>query len=150
MRGRGREPEGRMAEGGWRISDNCQHDETESNGPLPTNSDLIGVQFTDLRHPPSAIQNDLRTPSKVSRPLSPECRLVFRTADPTCAASEFATLASEVTDWPRVLILAEREMATARLARAVVDTGDGVPGDISQLLRRQALTDELRMQYLSR
>ena len=86
----------------------------------------------------------------MSRPLSPECRLVFRTADPTCAASEFATLASQVTDWPRVLILAEREMATARLARAVVDTGKGVPGEVSPLLRRQALADELRMQYLSR
>ena len=86
----------------------------------------------------------------MSRPLSPECRLVFRTADPACASSEFATLASQVTDWDRVLILADREMATARLARAVVDAGDGVPGEVSQLLRRQALADELRMQYLSR
>jgi len=86
----------------------------------------------------------------MTRPLSPECRLVFRTADPACASSEFATLASQVTDWERVLILAQREMATARLARAVVDAGNGVPSEVSTLLRRQALTDELRMQYLSR
>ena len=45
----------RRADGGYRTTANTTR--TESIGQMPTNSDLIVVQFTDLRHPPSAIEN---------------------------------------------------------------------------------------------
>ena len=86
----------------------------------------------------------------MTRPLSPECRLVFRTADPACATAEVASLAAEIVDWERVLVMAEREMATSRLARALADAGDAVPGEVAEHLRRNALVIELRMQFLSR
>jgi hypothetical protein len=52
----------RMADGGWRMAEGGYRTtvntiRTESIGQVPTNADLIVVQFTDLRHPPSAIQN---------------------------------------------------------------------------------------------
>jgi hypothetical protein len=55
-----------------------------------------------------------------------------------------------VSDWERVMAIAERELATAHLARALHEIGKGVPADTLEDARRKALALELRMQYLAR
>ena len=84
------------------------------------------------------------------RLLTPECRLVFRTADPRCTPSELRPLISGVTDWERVIFIAEHEMATAHVARALHQIESGIPADILADVRHRALTLEIRMQYLAR
>ena len=84
------------------------------------------------------------------RPLSPECQLVFRTADPACTPLELAPVVEHVSDWMRVVAIAEREAATIQLARALIAIGEGVPGVFLNDIRRRALAIELRMQYLAR
>ena len=86
----------------------------------------------------------------MTRPLTPECRLVFRTADPPWTSSELSPLVSRVSDWERVIAIAEREMATPHVARALHQIGNGVPADVLDDLRRKALALEIRMQYLAR
>lgn len=84
------------------------------------------------------------------RPLSAESRLVFRTADPRCTPGDLTPLASAVSDWERVTVIAGRELATAHLARALHAIGNDVPAPILEDTRRKALALELRMQYLAR
>jgi hypothetical protein len=86
----------------------------------------------------------------VTRPLSPECRLVFRTADPRCTPADLTPLVSTVSNWQRVAAIADRELATAHLARALHAVGNDVPPALLDDLRRQAQALELRMQYLAR
>ena len=86
----------------------------------------------------------------MTRPLSPECRLVFRTADPRCTPADFTPLVSAVSNWERVTAIADRELATAQLARALHAIGNGVPPAILEDTRRKALALELRMQFLAR
>jgi hypothetical protein len=76
--------------------------------------------------------------------------LVFRTADVSCAPGELASVASSVTDWERVMVIAERELATAQVARALHSLSAEVPVPVLDDARRQALAIELRMQFLSR
>jgi hypothetical protein len=85
-----------------------------------------------------------------ARPLSPECRLLFRVADPGVPAAELVQLCREVRDWRRVVLLADRELATAGLWRAIAATeGAVVPGEVAQYLRTQALMMTFRMQRLA-
>jgi hypothetical protein len=42
----------------------------------------------------------------VTRPLSPECRLLFRTADLTCPPAELASFVAAVSDWERLMAMA--------------------------------------------
>jgi hypothetical protein len=86
----------------------------------------------------------------VKRPLSAECRLVFRTADQFCTASEIGALVREVVDWDRVVAIAEREMAVMHLARALPTSSESVPPEVYDVLRRRAQAIELRMQYFAR
>jgi len=55
-----------------------------------------------------------------------------------------------ISDWERVMAIAERELAVAHLARALHDIGKGVPAGTLDEARRKALALELRMQYLAR
>ena len=84
------------------------------------------------------------------RPLTPECRLVFRTADVRCTSSDLRPLVAGVSDWERVIAMAEREMATPHLARALHEIANGIPAVILDNARRRALSIEVRMQYLAR
>lgn len=84
------------------------------------------------------------------RPLSAECRLVFRTADPRCPPAEIAGLVRQVVDWERVVVIAERELATTHLARALPAGNESIPPEVFDLLRRRAQVIELRMQYFAR
>jgi hypothetical protein len=86
----------------------------------------------------------------VIRPLSAECRLVFRTADTSCTPSEIGALVEQVTDWERVLAIAERELAVTHLTRALPGNGAGVPPDVFDFMRRRTQAIELRMQYFAR
>jgi hypothetical protein len=80
---------------------------------------------------------------------SPEARLVFRSADPRCADAELARLAADVTDWERCVLLAEHELATASLWRALRDAGAELPAPVAEHLRRTAMFGDFRMQQLA-
>ena len=82
-------------------------------------------------------------------PLSAECRLVFRSADPSCAPAELAALAAEVQDWERALFVAEREMATASLWRGLRDSAAALPVGVAEHLKKSAMVSDFRMQHLS-
>ena len=81
--------------------------------------------------------------------LSPEARLVFRTADPACEAAEVAAVAREVTDWPRVFAIAEREMATSHLWRELRRADAALPDEAADAFRRAALMRDLGLQRLA-
>ena len=53
-------------------------------------------------------------------------------------------------DWERVIAIADREMASANVARALHEIGNGIPAHILDDARRRALAIEVRMQYLAR
>lgn len=82
--------------------------------------------------------------------LSAECRLVFRTADSSCEPAELASIAREVRDWERTLVIAEREMATAALWGGLRHAAAALPAGVADHLRKSAMVSEMRMQYLSR
>ena len=84
------------------------------------------------------------------RPLTAEARLVYRTADRNCPPSEIGALVGQVTDWDRVVAIAERELAVTHLARALPAGGEGVPREVFDLVRHRAQAVEIRMQYFSR
>lgn len=81
--------------------------------------------------------------------LSPESRLVFLSADPSCDAAVLAAVADEVRDWGRAIALAEREVATSSLWRALRDTSSALPEPVTAHLRRSAIVSDFRMQQLS-
>lgn len=84
------------------------------------------------------------------RPLSPETRLVFRSADPACGADEAAALAREAREWGRVMLMAEREMAVAPLWRLLERGGAAaVPDEVAAYLARSAMVSDFRMRHLS-
>jgi len=80
---------------------------------------------------------------------SPEARLVFRTADPACGAAELAELTAAITDWDRLVVLADGEMATASLWRALRDAHVPLPAPVAEYLRRGAMFGDFRMQQLA-
>lgn len=86
----------------------------------------------------------------MTRPLSAECRLVFRTADRGSSPADLGPLVAVVSDWDRVLAIAEHEMAMPNVARALHEIRHGIPVAILDDARRRALAVELRMQYLAR
>ena len=55
-----------------------------------------------------------------------------------------------VSDWERVIAMAEREMATPQLARALHEIETGIPAAMLDEARLRALSVEVRMQYLAR
>jgi hypothetical protein len=55
-----------------------------------------------------------------------------------------------VADWDRVIAIAGREIATAQVARSLLEIGSVAPAPVLDVLRRWALEIELRMQFLSR
>lgn len=81
---------------------------------------------------------------------SPECRLVLGSAAMPATPARVRGLAREVTDWSRVLLLAEREYAASALWRQLRDAGPDVPSAVLEQLRRLLMVSELRMGWLSR
>lgn len=81
--------------------------------------------------------------------LSPEARLVFRTADPSFGVDECASLAHAVRDWARTLAIAEREACTSVLWRALREVDLPLPAAVAEDFRRSAMTRDLRIQRLS-
>ena len=81
--------------------------------------------------------------------LSPEARLVFRTADPACEPSEIAAIARAVTDWPRVFAIAEREAATSNLWRELRRAEAVLPEVAADAFRRAAMVRDLGLQRLA-
>jgi Uncharacterised nucleotidyltransferase len=87
--------------------------------------------------------------------LSAEARLVYRSAIRAVPPHEVAALARAVDNWPRVVVLAEREVATAALWRMLRTLDDAtldttVPVDVVTHLRRSTMVSDFRMQQLSR
>lgn len=80
---------------------------------------------------------------------SPEARLVFRSADPRAEDSELVRLAGAVQDWPRLVRLADGELATPTLWRALGHADAAVPAEVSEYLRRGARFGDFRMQQLT-
>ncbi len=85
----------------------------------------------------------------MTSPLSPECRLVFRTAGPGDAAAEVAALAAGPIDWGRVVYLAEKESASSATWRALEAAGAPVPADLAAHLRRFTMVSDFRMMRLA-
>lgn len=83
------------------------------------------------------------------RPLSPELRLVFRSADPSVAPDEMRALAGEVRDWGRALQLAEREGATSAIWAAFRQDHSALPGEAVMFLRSRTMMSDFRMARLS-
>ncbi len=83
------------------------------------------------------------------RALSPEARFVFRSADPSCTASELAAAAAGVQDWPRALTLAEREGATPTLWRALQHYEPRINQEVLYFLQLRTQVSDFRMQLLS-
>lgn len=82
--------------------------------------------------------------------LTPETRLVFRSADPEVGAAEFATLCAAVRDWTRVAVLADREMATAGLWQALERSAEAVvPTPVHAHLRAEGMMTAFRMRRLA-
>lgn len=81
--------------------------------------------------------------------LSPESRLVFLSADPSCDAPTLAAAADGIGDWGRAIALAEREVATSSLWRCLRDAGTTLPAPVAEHLRRSAMVSDFRMQQLS-
>jgi len=79
---------------------------------------------------------------------SPEAHLVFRSADPRCGAEEFAQLAGAVEDWPRCILLADQEMASPSLGRALRDRAS-LPAPVADAWRRATMFGDFRMQQLA-
>ncbi|MGA0841230.1 MAG: nucleotidyltransferase family protein, partial [Pseudomonadales bacterium] len=85
--------------------------------------------------------------------LSPEARLVFRTAAADVKADEWRQLVEGVRDWERVFRLADRQvaaMALWRVLKEIPGVTTAVPQDFAEALRCVALVEDLRMQQLAR
>lgn len=82
--------------------------------------------------------------------LSPELRLVFRSADHEASGPELVALVAAVRDWDRVLFLADREVAAAALWRAIKRVDAELPPPVADALRKRAMISDLAMQHLSR
>lgn len=85
----------------------------------------------------------------MATPLSPECRLVFRSADPSAPHEELHALAREVRDWPLLQLLAEREGAVSALSGALRGAPGLLPDALVEPLRRSAMVSDFRMQQLA-
>jgi len=79
---------------------------------------------------------------------SPEAQLVFRSADVRCGSAELAPLAAVIEDWGRAVHLADGELATPTLWRALREVRD-LPAPVAEALRRAAMFGDFRMQQLA-
>jgi hypothetical protein len=84
-----------------------------------------------------------------SRPLTPESRLVFRSADYRATAAELSETALEVRDWDRVMLLAESQVATAAVARMLHLTSVPIPTPVREYLAKSAMVSDFRMRHLA-
>jgi len=82
--------------------------------------------------------------------ITPETRLVHRTADPGLSAVESFALLTAVRDWPRLLLLAAREVAPLALWRVVKGIPESLPPEVLTSLQQSAVGLDLRMQQLAR
>lgn len=85
--------------------------------------------------------------------LSPEARLVLRTAADGVSPAEWEALARAVRDWPRVFQLADKQVALLALWRALTSNPAALalaPQGFVEALRRVALVEDLRMQQLAK
>lgn len=82
------------------------------------------------------------------RSRSPEARLVFRSADPGHRPEEMTAIARDVSDWDRFVVLADGELATPALWRALRDPA-AIPPEVGDYLRRGAMFGDFRMQQLA-
>lgn len=85
------------------------------------------------------------------RALSPECRLVFLSANKNAPANDeaIAALARGPINWVRVLAIAERENAVAALWRILAPTSRStMPAVAADHFRRSAMVSDFRMLYL--
>ena len=82
--------------------------------------------------------------------LSPELRLVFRSADPRAPGDEILATVAAVREWDRVLFVADREVAAASLWRTLKRAGAELPPLVGDALRKRAMISDLAMQQLSR
>ena len=81
--------------------------------------------------------------------LSPECRLVFLSAGAHCTAATVREYVRAGVNWPRVLVIAERERAVSSLWHVLEHSlGSEIPADIVQHLRRSGMVSDFRMMYL--
>ncbi len=84
------------------------------------------------------------------RDLSVEAATVFRTAGTAPGAATVERLTAGPVDWPRLLWLAEHELATASLWRALAhDAPAPVPPAVAEYLARSTTMSDFRMQHLS-
>ena len=88
--------------------------------------------------------------SSHSRPLTPECRLVFGAAHVEPNEAEIAELSRLPLNWTRVIGVAELEKATPLLWRAIQRAGtSSLPREAAEHLRRSALVNDFRMLRLA-
>jgi hypothetical protein len=82
-------------------------------------------------------------------PLTPELRLVFRSADPAATSDEQIAVARQVKEWARALTMAEMEGATPSLWRALQPHTAELPREVSEFLRMRTMISDFRMSQLS-
>lgn len=84
------------------------------------------------------------------RELSAEAALVYRSATLAVGAREVSALVGASQDWPRVLMLAEGEVATAGLGRMLRAAQDvDVPEVAAEYLRKSGMVSDFRMRFLA-
>lgn len=79
---------------------------------------------------------------------SPECRIVFRSADPSLDAAEWEQLARAVQDWDRALGIATKEAAISVFGRGLL-SATTVPAALAEQLKMTVMLRELQMQQLA-
>lgn len=83
------------------------------------------------------------------QPLSPECRLVFGSADVVPDVAALRSCVTSSIDWQRVVMLAETERAVPVLWRALRDADVPLPAIVADRLRGSAMVHDFRMQRLA-
>lgn len=81
--------------------------------------------------------------------LSPEARLVFGSADVVPDLAALRACATAITDWQRVVMLAETERAVPVLWRTLEAADAPVPTPAAMRLRGSAMVHDFRMQRLA-
>ncbi|MFN0099043.1 MAG: nucleotidyltransferase family protein [Gemmatimonadaceae bacterium] len=80
-------------------------------------------------------------------------RLVFRCADPSAPAEEYAALLAAIGNdaamWQHVVVLAGRELAVGALWRSLRPHASALPPVVVEHLQRGAMVEEFRMRHLA-
>jgi hypothetical protein len=81
--------------------------------------------------------------------LSPECRLVFLSANPVVNDAAIAEAVRGPVEWNRAVWIAEKEHAAAGLWRALERSArDIVPPNVADHLRKNAMVSDFKMLHL--